>query len=53
MYWDLGLLLGTSKKWKVSPIWFSAGNAHFPALDYAETAGNFGVTAVSDYRQKQ
>ena len=32
MYWDLGLLLGTSKKWKVRPMGASAGNAHFPAL---------------------
>lgn len=32
MYWGLGLLLGTSKKWKVHPHGLNAGNAHFPAL---------------------
>ena len=32
MYWGLGLLPGTSKKWKVCPISSSAGNAQFPAL---------------------
>lgn len=44
---------GNVQKMKSPPHGLSAGNAHFPALDYAETAGNFGVTAVSDYRQKQ
>ena len=35
MYWDLGLLPGTSKKWKVYPIGASAGNAQKPALNRA------------------
>ena len=32
MYWGLGLLPGTSKKWKVCPISSSAGNAQNTAL---------------------
>ena len=40
MYWDLGLLPGTSKKWKVRPIGASAGNAHFPALNHSILLGN-------------
>lgn len=46
MYWDLGLLLGTSKKWKVRPMGASAGNAHFPTLNRAGTAGSFGVSGI-------
>lgn len=32
MYWWLGLLPGTSKKWKVSPMGASAGNAQNTTL---------------------
>jgi hypothetical protein len=46
MYWDLGLLLGTSKKWKVRPMGASAGNAHFPALKRARARRGFGCTAI-------
>lgn len=42
MYWGLGLLPGTSKKWKVCPIGASAGNAQNTTLDMAGTAGSFG-----------
>ena len=46
MYWWLGLLPGTSKKWKVSPIWFSAGNAHFPALISSTLLGIFDADSI-------
>lgn len=39
MYWDLGLLPGTSKKWKARPVSSSAGNAQNTALNQA---GSFG-----------
>jgi hypothetical protein len=46
MYWDLGLLPGTSKKWKVRPIGASAGNAQNTALNRARARRGFGVAAV-------
>lgn len=46
MYWDLGLLPGTSKKWKVCPIPSSAGNAHFPALIPSTLLGIFGADSI-------
>lgn len=46
MYWDLGLLLGTSKKWKVRPMGASAGNAHFPTLIPSTLLGNFGADSI-------
>jgi hypothetical protein len=48
MYWDLGLLPGTSKKWKVYPIGASAGNAHFPALNRQGQGMVFGAFVLSD-----
>jgi hypothetical protein len=41
MYWGLGLLLGTSKKWKVCPIPSSAGNAQNTALNMEGNGGKF------------
>ena len=46
MYWGLGLLLGTSKKWKVCPHGLSAGNAHFPALIPSTLLGIFGADSI-------
>ena len=42
MYWELRLLPGTSKKWKVRPMGASAGNAQNTTLNRAGTAGSFG-----------
>lgn len=39
MYWDLGLLPGTSKKWKVRPIGASAGKAQNTTLIPSNSLG--------------
>lgn len=46
MYWGLGLLLGTSKKWKVCPIPSSAGNAQNTALISSTLLGIFGADSI-------
>ena len=46
MYWVLVLLSEMSKKWKVSPIWLSAGKAQNTALDMARARRGIGVAAV-------
>lgn len=46
MYWDLGLLLGTSKKWKVRPIGASAGNAQNTTLIHSALLGIFGADSI-------
>lgn len=46
MYWDLGLLPGTSKKWKVCPIPSSAGNAQNTTLIPSNLLGTFGADSM-------